>query len=279
MIIMPVQKRYTVFVALCIMYIISCVDEDKKADTTDGIPENKTQLIPYSVVNSMPHDTLAFTEGLCWYNGKLYESTGSPGELPQTKSYWGIINTANGKVENRHELDRSIFFGEGITILHDRLFQLTYKNRKGFVYDLHSMKKIGGFSFFNEEGWGLTTDGQYLIMSDGTSNITYMDPKTYKALKILRVTENGNAVDQLNELEYIDGWLFANVYRTNYIVKINPETGVIAGKMDLWPLAKMAKDEYPRTLEMNGIAYNPGSKTMYVTGKMWPRIFEIKLNW
>jgi glutamine cyclotransferase len=278
MIIMPVQKRYTVFVALCIMYIISCVDEDKKADTSDGIPENKTQLIPYSVVNSMPHDTLAFTEGLCWYNGKLYESTGSPGELPQTKSYWGIINTANGKVENRHELDRSIFFGEGITILHDRLFQLTYKNRKGFVYDLHSMKKIGGFSFFNEEGWGLTTDGQYLIMSDGTSNITYMDPKTYKPLKNLPVTENGNPVDQLNELEYIDGWLFANVYRTNYIVKINPETGVIAGKMDLWPLVKMAKDEYPRTLEMNGIAYNPGSKTLFVTGKMWPRIFEVKLN-
>jgi glutamine cyclotransferase len=141
------------------------------------------------------------------------------------------------------------------------------------------MKKTGEFGFYNEEGWGLTTDGQYLIMSDGTSNITYMDPKTYKALKILRVTENGNAVDQLNELEYIDGWLFANVYRTNYIVKINPETGIIAGKMDLWPLAKMAKDEYPRTLEMNGIAYNPGSKTMYVTGKMWPRIFEIKLNW
>jgi glutamine cyclotransferase len=275
MIIMPCQKRYTVLIALCMVCMASCADDDKKADTA---PVNKTQLISYNVVNSIPHDTLAFTEGLCWYKGKLYESTGSPDELPKTKSYWGIVNTANGKTENGYELDRSIFFGEGIAILDDTLFQLTYKNRKGFVYDLHSMKKTGEFTFYNEEGWGLTTDGQYLVMSDGSSNITYMDPKTYKALKILPVTENGNAVDQLNELEYIDGWLFANVYGTSYIVKINPETGVIAGKMDLWPLAKMAKDEYPRTLEMNGIAYDPGSKTMYITGKMWPRIFEIRLN-
>lgn len=274
------RKNPVILISLSIVFMSSCINKDKENNDNDIIntPENNSQLIQYNLVSSIPHDTVAFTEGLCWHNGKLYESTGSPDELPQTKSYFGIVDTTSGKVEQKHELDRKIFFGEGIAILHDAIFQLTYKNRKGFTYDLHSLKKTGEFTFYNEEGWGLTTDGQSLIMSDGTSNITYMDPKTYKAVKVIPVTDNGNAVTYLNELEYIDGWLFANVYGTNYIVKINPENGAVVGKLDLSALAKKAKDEYGHILEMNGIAYNPVSKTMYVTGKMWPKIFEIKIN-
>jgi glutaminyl-peptide cyclotransferase len=274
------RKNLVILISLFILCMPSCINKDKENNDNalTNTPENNSQLIQYNVVSSMPHDTVAFTEGLCWHNGKLYESTGSPDELPQTKSYFGIVDTASGRVEQKHELDRKIFFGEGIAILRDTIFQLTYKNRKGFTYDLHSLKKTGEFTFYNEEGWGLTTDGQSLIMSDGTSNITYMDSKTYKAIKVIPVTDNGNAVTYLNELEYIDGWLFANVYGTNYIVKIHPQTGVVAGKLDLGDLTKKAKDEYGRILEMNGIAYNPLSKTMYITGKMWPKIFEIKIN-
>ncbi len=277
---MPRNNIIIIFLLSGALSLSSCTDNDKRSDnnTTTDIPQRNTNFIPYTLIKTLPHDTVAFTEGLCWHKGKLYESTGSPDELPQTKSYFGVVDTASGKVQQKHEIDRKVFFGEGIAIIGDSLFQLTYKNRKGFVYNLHTMKKMGEFNFYNQEGWGLTTDGQSLIMTDGTSNITYMDPKTYKAFKVIPVTDNGNYIVNLNELEYIDGWLFANVYGTNYIVKINPENGAVVGKLDLNALAKKAKDEYPKALEMNGIAYKAETKSIYITGKMWPRIFEIKIN-
>jgi len=263
---------------VCIMY--GCGGDAKNENTTKPVepPPNAVPIIQYSLVNSMPHDTMAFIEGFCWYNGKLYESTGSPDNLPQTKSYFGIVNTTSGKVEHPYELDRKQFFGEGIAIIRDTLFQLTYKNQKGFVYDLKKMKKIGEFGFGSKEGWGMTTDGTYLIMTDGTNAITYINPRDFKPVKTLSVTENGNAVDNLNELEFVNGSLFVNVYETNTIVKIDTATGAVTGKLDLWYLAKLAKDEHASILEMNGIAYNADTKSLYITGKMWPKIFEIKVN-
>lgn len=257
------------------MFLHSCVSNDKQNNTPSL---NAIPLLPYKLINAYPHDTSAFTEGLCWYKGKLYESTGSPDNMPHTKSYVGVVDTKDGIVKNKIELDRKIFFGEGIAIINDTVFQLTYKNRKGFLYNAGTLQKIGEFSYNNEEGWGLTTDGKYLIMSDGTDIITYIDPRIFKIVKTLQVSENGVAVNNLNELEYINGYIFANIYTTNTIVKINAETGEIAGRLDLWAIGRMAKDEYPKALQMNGIAYDSTTKKLLITGKMWPKYFELLLE-
>lgn len=198
--------------------------------------------------------------------------------MPHTKSYFGIVDTKDGIVKSKIELDRKIFFGEGIAIINDTVFQLTYKNRKGFLYNVNTLQPIGEFNYGNKEGWGLTTDGKYLIMSDGTDVITYINPHDFKVAKTLQVSENGVAVNNLNELEYIDGYIFANIYTTNTIAKINVETGAITGKLDLWNIDKMARDEYPKALHMNGIAYDSTTKKILITGKMWPRYFELELE-
>ncbi|PVD49818.1 glutamine cyclotransferase [Terrimonas sp.] len=259
----------------CLLVLLhSCVSNNKQDDTASI---NAVPRLSYKLVNTYPHDTSAFTEGLAWYKGKLYESTGSPDNMPHTKSYFGVVDIKSGVVKNKIELDRKIFFGEGIAIINDTVFQLTYKNRKGFLYNVNTLQKTGEFSYNNKEGWGLTTDGKRLIMSDGTDMITWIDPHSFKVEKALRVSENGNAVSNLNELEYINGYIFANVYTTNTIVKINAETGEIIGKLDLWNIDKMARDEYPKALHMNGIAYDSTTNKLLVTGKMWPKYFELEL--
>ena len=149
----------------------------------------------------------------------------------------------------------------------------------GFVYDAKSFKKLGEFVFPSVEGWGMTTDGTYLVLSDGTSNINYLDPNNYKLIKILGVIDNNGPVAFINELEYINGFIYANVYGTNYIVKIDPASGKIVGKLDLTTLNNEAKNKYPDALEMNGIAYDSVAKKVYITGKMWPNIYEIKFNY
>ncbi|MFT3749009.1 MAG: glutaminyl-peptide cyclotransferase [Agriterribacter sp.] len=260
----------------CLLILLhSCISNNNQDNTssTNAIPQ-----LSYKLVNSYPHDTSAFTEGLGWYKGKLYESTGSPDNMPHTKSYFGIVDIKDGIVKNKIELDRKIFFGEGIAIINDTVFQLTYKNRKGFLYNANTLQKIGEFSYNNQEGWGLTTDGKQLIMSDGTDMITWIDTHSFKVVKTLQVSENGNAVNNLNELEYINGYIFANVYTTNTIVKIHATTGEIVGKLDLWNINKMARDENPKALHMNGIAYDSTTNKLLVTGKMWPKYFELELQ-
>ncbi|MFT3703752.1 MAG: glutaminyl-peptide cyclotransferase [Agriterribacter sp.] len=274
------KKYHAAFLLLFVCLLYGCGGNDKNENETTVVKPQPSAvpMIQYTLINSTPHDTMAFIEGFCWHKGKLYESTGSPDELPETKSYFGVVNTTNGKVEHPYELDRNLFFGEGIAIIGDTLFQLTYKNQKGFVYNLKKMKMIGEFGFSSKEGWGMTTDGTYLIMTDGTNTITYINPHDFKTVKTLSVTENGNAIANLNELEFVNGSLFVNVYETNTIVKIDTATGAVTGKLDLWYLAKLAKDEHASVLEMNGIAYNADTKLLYITGKMWPKIFEIRIN-
>ncbi len=254
--------------------LFSCGNEPEKPAQI----EEKTTSVPaisYTITKTFPHDTLSFTEGFLFHNGQLFESTGSPDDLPQTKSLFGITDLATGKISVKAELDRKIYFGEGIVFFNDKVYQLTYKNQIGFIYDAKTFKRTGEFRYTNKEGWGLTTDGTSIIMSDGTNNLTFIDPATLKPIKTLAVSENGYAGDYLNELEYIKGFIYANVWTTHSIVKINPADGKIVGKLLLAPLFEETRHKYSGAKEMNGIAYDAANDKIYITGKMWPSIYEI----
>ncbi|KAA6437866.1 glutaminyl-peptide cyclotransferase [Rufibacter glacialis] len=261
--------------------MVGCANDHKKPAPLFGSSKSSANhpavpLLNYSVVKAYPHDTTVFTQGLLVHEGHLYESTGSPEYLPHSRSMIGVVNLETGTLEVKAELDRQTYFGEGIAVLHGKMYQLTYLTNAGFVYDLPSFKKTGQFTFPSKEGWGMTTDGTHLIMSDGTNRLTYLNPTTFKAEKYLAVTEGTNALENLNELEYINGYLYANVYTTNTIVKIDPATGKVVAKLDLSSLKKDAKAKQPRALELNGIAYDDATDKIYVTGKLWPHLYEIK---
>lgn len=271
------KKRFYIFIIISLI-IFGCNNTSNNSNSDITSSKASVSLIDYAPINSYPHDITSFTEGFLFHNGLLYESTGAYSELPQTKSLFGPVDLSTGKINKKVELDRDKFFGEGITFLNGKVYQLTYKTKIGFVYDTITFKKIKEFTFPSKEGWGLTTDGKHLIMSDGTNVLTYLDPENFQVVKTLSVTENDYAREFLNELEYIKGFIYANVYTTNTIVKINPTNGKVEGKLDLTPLALEAQSQYPGSLEMNGIAYDSISNRVLITGKLWPKIYEIKFN-
>ena len=234
------------------------------------------ESINFKVIKTYPHDTESFTEGFLFYNNQLFESTGSPEEFPKTRSVFGIVDLNTGKIDIKVELDKNSYFGEGIVVFEGKIFQLTYKNQTGFIYDLKSYKKIGSFKYSNKEGWGLTSDGKNIIMSDGTNIITYLDPDSLKVVKTLKVTFNGSSALYMNELEFIDGYIYANVWTTNNIAKIDPKTGIIVGIIDLSSLFYEARKSYPMSEATNGIAYDSSKDRIFVTGKFWPTIYQIK---
>ncbi|MEO8413414.1 MAG: glutaminyl-peptide cyclotransferase [Ginsengibacter sp.] len=253
----------------------SCRDNSKSTGPGSTGSGQNIPLINYSVVNYYSHDTSLFTEGFLFHNGQLFESTGSPKELPHTKSLVGVTDLATGKFSKKIELDRTKYFGEGIVFLNNKLYQLTYTSQVGFIYDAISFKKTGQFKYSNAQGWSLTTDGKDLIMSDGTSNLTFINPGTLQPVRILPVTGNGTPQDGLNELEYIKGFIYANVWMSNYIVKINPADGKIFGRLDLSSLTFEARNKNPSADVLNGIAYDSLADKVYVTGKMWTNIYQI----
>ena len=234
------------------------------------------ESINFKVIKAFPHDTESFTEGFLFYKNQLFESTGSPEEFPKTRSVFGIVNLNTGKIDIKVELDRNSYFGEGIVIFDGKIYQLTYKNQTGFIYDLNSYKKLGSFKYSNKEGWGLTSDGKNIIMSDGTNIITYLNPDSLNVVKTLNVTFNGSSALYMNELEFIDGYLYANILTTNNIAKIDPKTGIIVGIIDLSSLFYEAKKAYPESEATNGIAYDSSKDRIFVTGKFWPTIYQIK---
>lgn len=236
----------------------------------------KTPVIGYSLKNILPHDTTAFTEGFLFHENQLFESTGGPLEMPQTSSLFGIVNLKTGRIDTKAKLDKVKYFGEGIAILNGKIYQLTYQNQKGFIYDAKTFKPLGEFTYANKEGWGMTTDKTHLIMSDGTDVLTWLDPQSFKVVKSLKVTDENGAVENLNELEMIGGYIYANIYTTNYIYKIDPATGKTVGKLDLGSLVADAKSKYPSSLELNGIAFDSATNKVLVTGKLWPGIYEIE---
>ena len=222
----------------------------------------------YQVINKYPHDPEAFTQGLVYHNGFLYEGTGLRGQstLRKTELTTGeTIQSINLAPE---------YFGEGITILDDRIYQLTWQSHTAFTYDLE-LNRLDTWTIPNE-GWGLTQNGTHLIMSDGTDTLSIIDPETYTITDIITVTHQGTEVTQINELEYIQGYIYANIWQTNQIAIINPTTGNVDSWIDLTGLQTQF-DTTEGIDVLNGIAYDQGNNKIYVTGKLWPNLFEIKL--
>jgi glutamine cyclotransferase len=261
-------------------FLASCNNpsgEDTPATETGKSSDNTPPVINYTVVKALPHDTTSYTEGFLFHDGQLYESTGTEPEMPVSRrSMFGTVDPGSGKITPKVELDRNKYFGEGIVFLNGKVYQLTYTTKIGFVYDAKTFKKLGEFTFPSKEGWGMTTDGTYLIMSDGSSNINYLDPNTFRLVKVLGVTDNNGPVSNINELELIKGYLYANQWQTNYILKIDPASGKVVGKMNMESLDSEARNKYPGAEVLNGIAYDSTSGKVYVTGKLWPNMYEIK---
>jgi Glutamine cyclotransferase len=268
--------KKVLFMAWC-SWLAACGDDT-------GVPVDKNNsgiagaddipVLHYSVIRYFPHDTTSYTEGLLFHKGSLFESTGSPDGKPHLRSVVGMVDLTNGAISATIVLPKR-YFGEGIAFLNNKLYQLTYKHQVGFVYNADDYKLVDSFFFPSAEGWGLTTDGTYLIMSDGTNTLTYIHPADYSVAKVLHVSDNKGIVKRLNELEFVKGFLYANVGYTETIVKIDTATGRVAGRIDLSSLRHEASVKYPHILDMNGIAYDSTAGTFYVTGKFWPNIYEI----
>ena len=271
-----VHFKKSLFSAICIVAIaIGCNNNSDKIQDETAPVAPAVATINFAVKASYPHDTALFTEGFLFHDGKLFESTGSPEDLPKVKSMVGITNLQTGKFEQKISLDKK-FFGEGIVFLNNKLYQLTYKNQLGFIYDAKSFKKLDSFTYKNIEGWSLTTNGKEIIMDDGTDVLTFLNPKTLQPVKILKVTEAGLPRDSLNELEFINGFIYANIWLSNNIVKIDTATGKVVGKLDLSSLVYEAKNKNPHADVLNGIAYDSVANKIYVTGKLWPNIYEVE---
>lgn len=225
----------------------------------------------YEVVNTYPHSTDAYTQGLFYHDGFLYEGTGQNGKSTLRK-----VELKTGKVLKSVALEKE-YFGEGISLLNNKIYQLTWESRKGFVYDANTFERVSEFTY-PTEGWGLTTDGKYLIMSDGSSIIRFLDPETFKEIRRIEVYTNKGSIIYLNELEYINGEIWANVFTQDSILSIDPETGCVTRIVDMRNL--LPANLYTGDTEevLNGIAYDKSrGGNLYVTGKNWPKLYEIKL--
>ncbi|MEP6743581.1 MAG: glutaminyl-peptide cyclotransferase [bacterium] len=240
---------------------------DRKAVRTSGDP--RVLVYGYEVMHVFPHDPNAFTQGLVFHDGKLLESTGQVGHSSLRR-----VELETGKVLQNASVD-SPYFAEGITLLKGKIYQLTWQNHLGFIYDARTLQKIGTFNY-QGEGWGLTNDGQSLILSDGSSQIRFLDPENFQVKKTIAVVEGNTPVQNLNELEYIQGEIYANIWHSDRIARINPQTGAVVGWIDLSGL--IAQNEiHDEEAVLNGIAYDETSGRLFVTGKLWPKLFEIRL--
>ncbi len=236
--------------------------------------EAKEQTVPpvqyvYEVVAEYPHDTEAYTQGLYWADGFFYEGTGGNGRSELRK-----VDPASGRVLQRVRLERQ-YFGEGIARYNGRIYQLTWVMGKAYVYDEQTFRLVRTF-VYDGEGWGLTTDGEKLYMSDGSERIVVRDPETFGIVRTFEVTAQGRPVDQLNELEWIDGLIWANRYLYDEVVMIDPQSGHVVGVIDFSDLQK-PEDMLPQTDVLNGIAYDAGTGSIYVTGKNWNKIYRVKI--
>jgi glutaminyl-peptide cyclotransferase len=259
------RLAFSFLLIICISFLFGSCDSKKESK------RNETPTIAFKLKSSWPHDTQSFTQGLVIHDGKLYESTGQEG-----KSWIGIVDIKTGKPDKKVTLDKK-YFGEGIAILNDKVFQLTWTSKVGFVYDLKTFEKLKEFEIPSKEGWGITHDSKNLILSDGTSKLTFLDTATLKPVKTLLVTDENGDVDKINELEYVNGYVLANIWETNIIVRIDPQTGKVVARMDLGPLMQNAKMLNAQADVLNGIAYHSSTKLLLVTGKYWPKIYALQL--
>ena len=274
-----IRKYVNLFFAIGII-IGACNNNEKKepVETTEpstGIPA--PAALQYTVVNIYPHDTKAFTQGLVYYNNNLYEGTGQKKE-----STLRLVDLETGRVEKKVDINPD-YFGEGITILNDTVYQLTWQDHVVLAYTLKDLKLVKSFNWANE-GWGITHDGENLIISDGTDKLYYVRPSDFKLMKVVSVSNHLGPVNNLNELEYINGFVYANQWESDYILKIDPASGYVMGVLDFSnALKKLANINYDKEVRdngavLNGIAWDSAGGRIFITGKRWPKLLEIKLN-
>ena len=254
------MKRLTriLFVSLCALALTACSASAQNVKTYG-----------FKVEEALPHDVASYTQGLFFHEGELFESAGQYGE-----SNFRKVDLATGRVLKRLNFEGR-YFAEGACVLNGKLYVLTWQEKECFVYDMKTWNKLGTLRYLGE-GWGLTTDGKSLIMSDGTSTITFRNPDNFAVERSITVTLRGQNVLYLNELEYIKGEIWANVYGTDQIVRIDPATGVVQAVINLRGILPQNLRK-PRTDVLNGIAYDPRSGAVYVTGKYWPKLYRITL--
>jgi glutamine cyclotransferase len=235
------------------------------------VSDIEPQQFTYKTINNFPHNNSFYTQGLEFHQGFLYEGTGENGSSGLFK-----IDLKSGNSLQEYLLDEK-YFGEGITILNDKIYQLTYRAQKGFVYNLSDFALIDSFQFKSQQGWGLTNDGKNLIMSNGSHEIIWLDPENYSEIKRIQVANNKGIINNINELEYIDGKLFANIYTTEMIIEIDPETGKVLSEINMNGILNLYQKPGAKIDYMNGIAWDAENDRLFVTGKWWPRVFEIEL--
>lgn len=260
---------FRIFSICAVVFILGCLFMNPAFSQAKGkaLPP---QTHVAKVTETLTHDRSAYTQGLFFHNGQLYESTGQYGESSFRK-----VELKTGKVLRRLNFDPR-YFVEGSCVVDNRLYVLTWKERKCFVYDIESFKYLG--ELYNpREGWGLTTNGKELIMSDGSDRLFFLDPMTFAVKKTLPVKLNGKPLPYLNELEMIDGDIWANVYFEDYIAIIDPVSGIVKGTVDCRNLLPASLRD-GNTDVLNGIAYNPADKSIYLTGKYWPRMYKIEIS-
>jgi glutamine cyclotransferase len=246
----------TILVVVLVIYVVD-------------VSSAQSRFYGYKIINTYPHDPCAFTQGLVYEDGYLYEGTGMEGASSIRK-----VELETGDILQIYHLPDQ-YFGEGITIFGNKIIQLTYQNHTGFVYDKKTFKLLRNFSY-KTEGWGLTHDGKHLIMSDGTPVLSFLDPNSFELVSRVLVYNKGSLLPNINELEYINGKIFANIWQTDDIAIIDPKSGVVTNIIDLEGILK-AQDIHGEIDVLNGIAYDAKKKRLFVTGKFWPKLFEIKL--
>jgi glutamine cyclotransferase len=252
--------------------LFSCSNDSEAPDTTALVAATSSDVTPvytYTVVKTYPHDAQAFTQGLVFEQGHLYESTGLHGHSSLRR-----VDLTTGRVLQIQPLATQ-FFGEGITVLGTRIIQLTWRSQVGFVYDKQHFTLLQQFTYATE-GWGITHDSTHLITSDGTSTLYVLDPNTFAEVGRIQVHDHTGPVTRLNELEYVQGEVYANIWQTDRIARINPQTGRVTAWIDLTGLLSPA-DRRQQVDVLNGIAYDAARERLFVTGKLWPKLFEIKI--
>ena len=266
---MKLKKVYYRLSLLACLICLSCINNDSAT--------NKNNLVPtvysYEIINTFPHDINAYTQGLEFYNDTLYESTGLKGKATMRE-----LNYKTGEIYSIQPLD-PVYFGEGLTLINDKLIQLTWREGIGFQYDPITLEIERSFSYDkSKEGWGLCNDGEKIYKSDGTNLLWILDSKTQKEIEYIQVMTNKSSSNKINELEYVNGKIFANTYQfdKDVAVIIDPKNGMVEGVIDFSGL-KDRVNQHPKLDVLNGIAYNKKSKTFFITGKNWDKLFEIKI--
>ena len=265
----PLTLTLVVFAILVFSVQICLSNTD---NTIKNFTPTFTPIFYYEIIKVFPHDPQAFTQGLVWEDGLLYEGTGLYGDSSLRK-----VELETGKILQLYQLPE-IYFGEGITIFEERIYQLTWKEQIGFIYDTESFQLLETFSY-PHEGWGITHDEEYLIISDGSPVLHFVDPLTFKEVKQVKVHDQQTLVYRINELEYIKGKIFANIWQTDLIAIISPESGEVFAWVDLSDILENVHIKANQPIDvLNGIAYDSLNERLFVTGKWWPVVFQIKIT-